>query len=85
MHETDTQVPRLQFRTQGRQYVTDDKRLATVIGPEQGRRLRLAARVQSKPIGRLLTELLDAHLPSAAELADAIRNGASADDRASAS
>lgn len=59
-----------------------DRRLATVIGPEQGRRLRLAARVQSKPIGRLLTELLDAHLPSVAELADQIRNGATSDDDA---
>lgn len=52
-------------------------KLATVIGPEQGRRLRLTACVQNKPIGTLLTELLDRNLPSITELADAIR---SADD-----
>lgn len=52
-----------------------DSPLSTVIGAEQGRRLRLTAHVENKPIGRLLTELLDAHLPSVAELADAIRAG----------
>jgi hypothetical protein len=52
-----------------------DARLATVIGPEQGRRLRLTAAVQHKPIGTLLTELLDRNLPSITELADAIRTG----------
>ena len=51
-----------------------DARLATVIGPEQGRRLRLTALVRNRPIGALLTDLLDEHLPSVAELADAIRN-----------
>lgn len=54
-----------------------DSSLSTVIGPEQGRRLRLTACVQGRPIGALLTDLLDEHLPSIAELADAIR----ADDR----
>lgn len=49
-------------------------RLATVIGPEQDRRLRLTACVQNKPIGALLTELLDRNLPSITELADAIRS-----------
>jgi hypothetical protein len=50
-----------------------DRQLSTVIGPEQGRRLRLTACVQGKPIGTLLTDLLDEHLPSITELADAIR------------
>jgi hypothetical protein len=59
-----------------------DSRLATVIGREQGRRLRLAARVQGKRIGDLVTELLDKGLPTADELADQIRNGDSADDAA---
>ena len=56
-----------------------DSRLATVIGPEQGRRLRLTACVQNKPIGTLLTDLLDEHLPSITELADAIRGASDAD------
>jgi hypothetical protein len=52
-----------------------DSPLSTVIGAEQGRRLRLTAHVENKPIGRLLTELLDAHLPTTGELADRIRSG----------
>lgn len=52
-----------------------DTRLATVVGAEQGRRLRLTACVQNKQIGTLLTEILDEHLPSAAELAAAIAGG----------
>lgn len=51
-----------------------DSRLATVIGPEQGRRLRLTACVQNRSIGALLTDLLDENLPSITELADAIRS-----------
>jgi len=61
-----------------------DSRLATVIGPEQGRRLRLTACVQNRSIGALLTDLLDENLPSITELADAIRSAAADEPQGSA-
>lgn len=50
-----------------------DSRLTTEILPERGRRLRLAALVDGKPVKHYLDDLLDRHLPTAEELADAIR------------
>jgi hypothetical protein len=55
-----------------------------VIGPEQGRRLRLTACVQNRSIGALLTDLLDENLPSITELADAIRSAAADEPQGSA-
>lgn len=57
-----------------------ETRLATRIDPGVDARLRLTATVTGKRLGRFLSELLDAHLPSAAELAERIRSGGSADD-----
>lgn len=54
-------------------------RLVTRIRPVTSRRLRLAAAVQGQQIGQFVDCVLDEHLPSADELAAAIRNGASHD------
>jgi hypothetical protein len=54
-------------------------RLATRVDRAVDKRLRLAATVGGRPLGRFLTEFLDEHLPSAAELADAIKDGAGDD------
>jgi hypothetical protein len=49
------------------------ERQAARIDPAVDERLRLAATVHGKRVGRYLTELLDEHLPSHAELALLIR------------
>lgn len=48
-------------------------RLATWIGAGVDHRLRLLALVRRQGLGHLLTDLLDQALPSAAELADQVR------------
>lgn len=59
------------------------ERQAARIDPAVDERLRLAATVNGKRVGRFLNELLDEHLPSHAELAAVIsqkgeqRNGES--------
>jgi hypothetical protein len=64
--------------------MTDNEaRLATRIDRAVDERLRLTATVSGKRLGRFLTELLDAHLPSARELADLIgKRGRGSDDDA---
>jgi hypothetical protein len=57
------------------------ERQAARIDPAVDERLRLAATVSGKRVGRYLTELLDQHLPSHAELAALIsRRGEQRDD-----
>ena len=50
-----------------------DARLATRTTEDVSRRLRLTAVLRGKPIGELLTEVLDGALPSAAALADQLK------------
>ena len=54
-------------------------RMAARIRPDVDERLRLFAAVTGRRVGSLLTELLDAHLPTAGELADRIRKGNASD------
>ena len=56
-------------------------RLVTRIRPATSRRLRLAAAVEGANIGQVVDGVLNEHLPSGAELAAAIANGSSGDDR----
>jgi len=57
-----------------------DARLGTRLSEPVARRLRLLAMVRQQPLNRVLSDLLDEHLPSLAELTEQL-NGQPAHDQ----
>jgi hypothetical protein len=62
---------------------TNDGRLFARLDPPVNRRLRLYAAMRGQSLAVVLGALLDEHLPSSAELAAAITNGDTTNDRTS--
>ncbi len=56
-----------------------DARLGTRLSGPVARRLRLMAMLRQQPLNRVLSDLLDEHLPSLAELTEQL-NGHAAHD-----